>query len=125
MHKKKAKVLVIGTYIIKWGDAGAGKSTLVQVYAKKGYQFTSDYNLVYHEWSIDPRSRSVFKNNSLPRIKDRCWAIFVWPERPLVLWEYSIRHGQESRSRDGGLWQHKCLKLEKWFKVAGQSEKNE
>ena len=38
MHKKKAKILVIG-------DAGAGKSTLVQAYAKKGYQFTSDYNL--------------------------------------------------------------------------------
>ncbi len=28
------------------GDAAAGKSTLVQSYAKKNYQFTSDYNMV-------------------------------------------------------------------------------
>lgn len=47
MHKKKAKILVIGTQAFIEGDAGAGKSTLVQAYAKKGYQFTSDYNLVH------------------------------------------------------------------------------
>ncbi len=47
MHKKKAKILVIGNQAFIEGDAGAGKSTLVQAYAKKGYQFTSDYNLVH------------------------------------------------------------------------------
>jgi hypothetical protein len=48
MHKKKAKVLVIGiSSRFNLGDAAAGKSTLVQAYAKKGYQFTSDYNLVF------------------------------------------------------------------------------
>ena len=46
MHKKKAKVLVIGKVSINLGDSAAGKSTLVQAYAKKGYQFTSDYNMV-------------------------------------------------------------------------------
>lgn len=46
MHKKKAKILIIGTMKYNLGDAAAGKSTLVQAYAKKGYQFTSDYNLV-------------------------------------------------------------------------------
>lgn len=46
MHKKKAKILVIGIPSYYQGDTGAGKSTLVQAYAKKGYQFTSDYNLV-------------------------------------------------------------------------------
>ncbi len=46
MHKKKAKILIIGTIQSNLGDAAAGKSTLVQAYAKKGYQFTSDYNLV-------------------------------------------------------------------------------
>ena len=47
MHKKKAKVLVIGNTSFYQGDAGSGKSTLVQAYAKKGYQFSSDYILVY------------------------------------------------------------------------------
>lgn len=47
MHKKKAKILVIGNPFNNEGDAAAGKSTLVQAFAKKGYQFTSDYNLVY------------------------------------------------------------------------------
>ena len=28
------------------GDAAVGKSTLIQSYAKKNYQFTSDYNMV-------------------------------------------------------------------------------
>ena len=46
MHKKKAKILVIGTNRIKIGDAAAGKSTLVQAYAKKNYQFSSDYSMV-------------------------------------------------------------------------------
>lgn len=46
MHKKKAKVVVIGNNSIYLGDAGCGKSTLVQSYAKKNFQFTSDYNLV-------------------------------------------------------------------------------
>jgi tRNA A37 threonylcarbamoyladenosine biosynthesis protein TsaE len=46
MHKKKAKILVIGTIFYYIGDTAAGKSTLVQSYAKKGYQFTTDYNLV-------------------------------------------------------------------------------
>ena len=46
MHKKKAKILVIGKSIIKIGDAAAGKSTLVQAYAKKNYQFSSDYSMV-------------------------------------------------------------------------------
>jgi deoxyadenosine/deoxycytidine kinase len=61
MHKKKAKILVIGKLIINnEGDAGAGKSTLVQAYAKKGYQFTSDYNLVHHSNYLDTRSLSIF-----------------------------------------------------------------
>jgi hypothetical protein len=46
MHKKKAKILVIGRIFYYIGDTAAGKSTLVQSYAKKGYQFTTDYNLV-------------------------------------------------------------------------------
>lgn len=46
MHKKKAKVLVIGNSRIKIGDGASGKSTLVQAYAKKNYQFSSDYNMV-------------------------------------------------------------------------------
>ena len=33
---------------LKLGDAGSGKSTLVQAYAKKNYQFSSDYNMVRH-----------------------------------------------------------------------------
>lgn len=46
MHKKKAKILVIGIYEDDVGDAAAGKSTLVQSYARKNYQFTSTYNMV-------------------------------------------------------------------------------
>lgn len=47
MHKKKAKVVVIGKKLSNAGDAGSGKSTLVQAYAKKNYQFSSDYTLVH------------------------------------------------------------------------------
>ena len=39
MHKKKAKIVVIG-------DAGSGKSSLIQTYVKKNYQFSSDYIMV-------------------------------------------------------------------------------
>jgi len=39
MHKKKAKILVVG-------DAASGKSSLVQSYVKKNYQFSSDYIMV-------------------------------------------------------------------------------
>ena len=46
MHKKKAKVLVLGTDMGYVGDAAAGKSTLVQLYAKKNYNFSSDYQMV-------------------------------------------------------------------------------
>ena len=46
MHKKKAKVLVIGNSNFKVGDGASGKSTLVQAYAKKNYHFSSDYNMV-------------------------------------------------------------------------------
>jgi GTPase SAR1 family protein len=28
------------------GDAGAGKSSLIQTYVKKNYQFSSDYGMV-------------------------------------------------------------------------------
>lgn len=55
MHKKKAKVLVIGIYRYYLGDAGSGKSTLVQSFAKKNYQFTSDYNIVLSHLTIDSR----------------------------------------------------------------------
>ena len=48
MHKKKAKVVVIGKESSNVGDAGSGKSTLVQAYAKKNYQFSSDYTLVHN-----------------------------------------------------------------------------
>lgn len=77
MYKKKAKVLVIGNHITKVGDSGAGKSTLVQAYAKKGYQFTSDYNLVPHNINIDSRSRSILKNSAIPIIKNRHLVIFI------------------------------------------------
>jgi predicted ATPase len=56
MHKKKAKVLVIGNLNLNLGDTGAGKSTLVQAYAKKGYVFTSDYNLVLINLYLDSGS---------------------------------------------------------------------
>jgi|GWRWMinimDraft_5_1066013.scaffolds.fasta_scaffold202789_1 GTPase SAR1 family protein len=46
MNKKKAKILVIGRLFHYLGDAASGKSTLVQSYARKNYQFTSDYNMV-------------------------------------------------------------------------------
>jgi GTPase SAR1 family protein len=46
MNKKKAKILIIGKSQDYLGDAASGKSTLVQSYAKKNYQFTSDYNMV-------------------------------------------------------------------------------
>ena len=55
MHKKKAKVLVIGKESIDVGDSAAGKSTLVQAYAKKGYQFSSDYNMVKTIIILDTR----------------------------------------------------------------------
>ena len=47
MNKKKAKILVIGKHFHYLGDAASGKSTLVQSYARKNYQFTSDYNMVH------------------------------------------------------------------------------
>ena len=46
MNKKKAKIVVLGNTPTHSGDAASGKSTLVQSYAKKNYQFTSDYNMV-------------------------------------------------------------------------------
>lgn len=46
MHKKKSKILVIGNFIANKGDAGAGKSSLIQTYVKKNYQFSSDYVMV-------------------------------------------------------------------------------
>ncbi len=46
MHKKKSKILVIGTCTSYSGDAGAGKSSLIQTYVKKNYQFSSDYVMV-------------------------------------------------------------------------------
>jgi hypothetical protein len=46
MHKKKSKILVIGTSPSYSGDAGAGKSSLIQTYVKKNYQFSSDYVMV-------------------------------------------------------------------------------
>lgn len=46
MNKKKAKILIVGKMSSNSGDAASGKSTLVQSYAKKNYQFTSDYNMV-------------------------------------------------------------------------------
>jgi GTPase SAR1 family protein len=39
MHKKKAKILIVG-------DAASGKSSLIQSYVKKNYQFSSDYIMV-------------------------------------------------------------------------------
>ena len=62
MHKKKAKILVIGRFLVKLGDAAAGKSTLVQAYAKKNYQFSSDYSMVslhsfrHKEFKFIPKS---------------------------------------------------------------------
>lgn len=61
MNKKKAKVLVVGTSNFYIGDAASGKSTLVQLYAKKGYQFSSDYQMVKFEINTDCRSRSLFQ----------------------------------------------------------------
>lgn len=72
MHKKKAKVLVIGISAINLGDAGSGKSTLVQSFAKKNYQFTSDYNIVLDNLIIDTRCRSLLQNFIFSRIINRC-----------------------------------------------------
>ena len=46
MHKKKAKVLVIGNNECNLGEAASGKSSLIQTYVKKNYQFSSDYIMV-------------------------------------------------------------------------------
>jgi len=46
MHKKKAKIVVVGTFLFYTGDAASGKSSLIQTYVKKNYQFSSDYNMV-------------------------------------------------------------------------------
>lgn len=46
MHKKKAKIVVVGKYKSYLGDAGSGKSALIQTYVKKNYQFSSDYIMV-------------------------------------------------------------------------------
>lgn len=37
------------------GDAGAGKSSLIQTYVKKNYQFSSDYGMVLYRLSLDAR----------------------------------------------------------------------
>lgn len=68
MHKKKAKILVIGNFIlIILGDAGSGKSSLIQTYVKKNYQFSSDYNMVLNILIYkDTRSINSFENNSIP-----------------------------------------------------------
>lgn len=55
MHKKKAKILVIG-------DAASGKSSLIQSYVKKNYQFSSDYIMVLYLLFVDSRSLNIFQN---------------------------------------------------------------
>lgn len=58
MHKKKAKILVIG-------DAASGKSSLIQSYVKKNYQFSSDYIMVFYLLFVDSRSLNIFQNYSI------------------------------------------------------------
>jgi GTPase SAR1 family protein len=62
MHKKKAKIVVVGTYYYSAGDAGSGKSSLIQTYVKKNYQFSSDYNMVIPHNNPDSRSRNILQN---------------------------------------------------------------
>jgi GTPase SAR1 family protein len=58
MHKKKAKILIIG-------DAASGKSSLIQSYVKKNYQFSSDYIMVLYLLFVDSRSLNIFQNYSI------------------------------------------------------------
>lgn len=62
MHKKKAKILVIG-------DAASGKSSLIQSYVKKNYQFSSDYIMVLYLLFVDSRSLNIFKNYSISLVE--------------------------------------------------------
>lgn len=62
MHKKKAKILVIG-------DAASGKSSLIQSYVKKNYQFSSDYIMVLYLLFVDSRSLNIFQNYSIPLVE--------------------------------------------------------
>ena len=51
---------------LKLGDAGSGKSTLVQAYAKKNYQFSSDYNMVRHNLTQTQGAEIHSKISSFP-----------------------------------------------------------
>jgi GTPase SAR1 family protein len=62
MHKKKAKILVIG-------DAASGKSSLIQSYVKKNYQFSSDYIMVLYLLFVDSGSLNIFQNYSISLVE--------------------------------------------------------
>ncbi len=77
MNKKKAKILVIGTRYFYLGDAASGKSTLIQSYAKKNYQFTSDYNMVCICFYVDARSRHLLQDYLIAGTKLECGVVSV------------------------------------------------
>jgi len=96
MHKKKAKVLVIG-------DASSGKSSLIQSYVKKNYQFSSDYTMVLILLFIDSRRRNIFENYTISIIECGYLIVSVRLKWSLILLVDCSRNEQKSRFSDGNI----------------------